>query len=1321
MSTNDTKPLRIKSKDGKTGSRKIWNPFQGDIESFVKGIGYVPEEEKKIGNKVEPQIGNAISGIPSVFARANMVTYALTSGATDGMTFGMNAFYSKIIDEWKGLIAAFVLETNSQNWDVKRVELVYSDGDGTFKDVKNIYEPKGAFGNSLFNRTPLWEDQNEIGVENRKARPFIDIIYFDGKVVGGTSPETLVFTSPSYKFSDRDSKEKVYLDEITGKFTNPIKNVGKLTPEDLNKLYAYVSRLGKKAKDFYAKYEKTEHLYLHPNIKEMLYQAFGDDKGWLKEIKQYANEHKIELDKNKKPEVSIFKLEPFKSVFNAVNAYYANFEGIIFTEDDTRPSECIEFKLEDLLLDPNNTEIARIAIDDASNLPINLLRDQKTGAYFTIPLSPLGLKIFQREGKLEELIGVKAGKNSSVLTIESKPNSSGKPTLDVTLHLRKDDGTDLPPWTVTYNIAFKAVDPYETNQLVVWPNFASSYWKKYYLYSEMPHDQPTGWQVYPILGNIKNEDNVVELIDKELAIKIGIKKILPEKDFEFVRIAQKDQKDQYNDELGKILIGNIKTLSNFKYEIYESNKPIRGIELRYSDKSAGYIFLKYTGDQSKNSQIQLIKDKKPEGCRVGVDFGSNNTCIAFDNGENTELLEFQNRRISFFTSDEDQNRNNSVLPADTFEMLFFQNDPIWSNKIKSTITLHDDSRLINDQKLSNLEPLFGELVKGGFTSYEKNVAVVDSTDELHLVHLNKIQDQKIRMVHSMKWKEKDAYHKIAFIKNLILQTYAELFAGITGKTFYPSEVLWAFPAAMSNSTVSGYSNDVWDKIINCNPLNEAEFPLIVANQFKQKKGSSKGITGNSGGGMTGGGMTGGGMTGGGMTGGGMTGGGMTGGGMTGGGMTGGGMSGGGQQNTSQGNSNFIPAVYPEEIVSENAWKFTEPTPIDKSYILTESQAVAKYALQEDSLITGVYKVGVDVGGSTSDILLLTKIRSGKNVLVKQNSIKIAAGMLANATKVVPGFDVFLKRYAESNKSYLGEIQAVKNININTAPYCFNLILDRLDDEQKLNQFYKEIAANCKPLFWINIYLTGLTTYYLGIVCKKVSNLSEIHKDSFDDIMQKVIIDFYGKGARIYDWFKAYNKDTAAEYLRTCFNRGFGSEVPYDRLEFNNFSKLLISNKAVKVEVAKGLANPRVDLTEFDSSKMIGEVSGEDGYVLRIPGQNEAVAYTSLMEINPSLIQRLGSELKPSFTQGNAYPRFTDFMNIFYDYACNYLDFKFDGNEMLNAINKMNILQEVENDVDYQKAKKEMEKGREFDFVAPLLILEGQAFLKSYLLPKIKNS
>jgi hypothetical protein len=154
---------------------------------------------------------------------------------------------------------------------------------------------------------------------------------------------------------------------------------------------------------------------------------------------------------------------------------------------------------------------------------------------------------------------------------------------------------------------------------------------------------------------------------------------------------------------------------------------------------------------------------------------------------------------------------------------------------------------------------------------------------------------------------------------------------------------------------------------------------------------------------------------------------------------------------------------------------------------------------------------------------------------------------------------------------------------------------------------------------------------------------------------------------------------------------------------------------VKTEVAKGLAMKDFPIFEFASQT--NEVSGEDGYLLRIPGQQQPVPIGALMDINPSLIQRLGSELLPPQPGPNAYPRFVSFMNTFFDFASQTLDFKADGQEVMRAITSMNILNDLRNDEDYKDALK---KGKEFDFVAPLIILQGQAFMRSYLLPKIQR-
>ena len=74
------------------------------------------------------------------------------------------------------------------------------------------------------------------------------------------------------------------------------------------------------------------------------------------------------------------------------------------------------------------------------------------------------------------------------------------------------------------------------------------------------------------------------------------------------------------------------------------------------------------------------------------------------------------------------------------------------------------------------------------------------------------------------------------------------------------------------------------------------------------------------------------------------------------------------------------------------------------------------------------------------------------------------------------------------------------------------------------------------------------------------------------------------------------------------------------------------------------------------------------------------------------------------------------MNLFYDYATQTLDFPPVGQEIMQAVSNMNVLTELRNDEDYKEAM----KAPDFDFVAPLIILQGQAFLKSYLLPKIQK-
>ena len=446
-----------------------------------------------------------------------------------------------------------------------------------------------------------------------------------------------------------------------------------------------------------------------------------------------------------------------------------------------------------------------------------------------------------------------------------------------------------------------------------------------------------------------------------------------------------------------------------------------------------------------------------------------------------------------------------------------------------------------------------------------------------------------------------------------------------------------------------------------------------------------------------------------------------------GGMSGGmvgGMSGGmqGGMGNLGGSGRLIELELPEEIQMQISPNFTprtisQPKPVVASRAMTESQAVACFA-GTNNPGPGQFVLGFDVGGSTTDILAVTNV-GGSSTLVKQNSVKLAAGMLADATKLIPGFNSFLKDYSTR---HLGKIHGIENMTPNTTPFYFNLVLDRLDSNDKLDDFYRNIASSNKQLMWLNLYVTGLNIFYSGMVARKLYQQTEKNEALFFKKLEFIKIEFYGKGSRIFDWFKAIDPDTAFSYYTLCFAKGFGEQeannlfMPRRNFFISNFDNFTssINPDNVKTEVAKGLAMQDYPISEFDDD--MGEIFGEDGYLIRVPGQPQPISLNSLMDINPSMMQRLGSEIIPPSPGPNAYPRFVSFMNLFYDYATQTLDFPPAGQEIMQAISTMNILTELRNDEDYKEAM----KATDFDFVAPLIILQGQAFLKSYLLPKIQK-
>jgi hypothetical protein len=111
--------LVIKSKDTPPPKEFTWESIQ-NITNFTKNI----QTQSAGADGDLSKLSSVISGMPTVFARANMFRVAMESiSDPDQSSEGLMAFYGSLISEWKGLITCIAL--NPEKISVRRVELAY--------------------------------------------------------------------------------------------------------------------------------------------------------------------------------------------------------------------------------------------------------------------------------------------------------------------------------------------------------------------------------------------------------------------------------------------------------------------------------------------------------------------------------------------------------------------------------------------------------------------------------------------------------------------------------------------------------------------------------------------------------------------------------------------------------------------------------------------------------------------------------------------------------------------------------------------------------------------------------------------------------------------------------------------------------------------------------------------------------------------------------------------------------------------------------------------------------------------------------------------
>lgn len=516
----------------------------------------------------------------------------------------------------------------------------------------------------------------------------------------------------------------------------------------------------------------------------------------------------------------------------------------------------------------------------------------------------------------------------------------------------------------------------------------------------------------------------------------------------------------------------------------------------------------------------------------------------------------------------------------------------------------------------------------------------------------------VQLIHNMKWsdREEDKAHKQAFLASLLLHIYAELFV----KGFVPNVLRWSYPSAMGYNLMLQY-NQIWQSLEHVSPVVDAmgnTVSLSVSSVpglniemgesgFGVSESASSSIPDDGFGDDS----------------------------PFGGGDPFGGDPFGSEDvfSSSQAEMNSFSNTASAFDDSDNPFgsssakqtkieqkplvphrepfKF-EFKDIDTSKAMTEACAVANY-LSYNINSTNELTFCFDVGGSTTDISVICKDNVASKML-KQNSIRFAAQRISAATKSMESqFEKALTNVCHRNNlKLLGFNDGQKLYSAATAPYYFEQVVDQLDTKQ-LTEFYQILSTECRPLFCVDMYVTGLITYYAGqLAIKLIKEARQSDELSMfkENWRPKVKIIFAGKGSRIFEWLYTINKNVAQKYYMEMFCMGMGG-VETVTANLGGWPNIDIQTKQaneVKFEVSKGLAKTIASPLQI-SDKVI-EIVGENGFTLynSSTGKEEELNFDDSM--SSDFMESIGVCFKSPETLDKNKMCFYNFAGIFYKYV-----------------------------------------------------------------------
>jgi hypothetical protein len=746
----------IKSTEGaKSNPEGKWY-IHDQIKPFIQGIVAGDLDMAQVSSTL-------ISGVPTPWARAKLFWFAfdyLQRQDANITTSGLIDFYSVLRDEWKGLIALIALYPDRVGFS----EPIFMNS----KD--DLYEISGAFGRMLLDDVDIWTDQQK-KQHNPDELPYVQLLYYHGQLIGGTSPFSIVFPAVEYGNLKHATDINWYRN---GKFEDPMRCLDK---DKKQKLYLFLKNINSN----FAGYEENINI-ARPNNKLDVSGLKSLLRNWQSDIERKESN----LQKNGTVAKYSNLAMPFKALLDSHQKVYQLYTGE-FTFDRPADASLIKDELSDLqnILKEDKTIIGwfestdyRQPLSDAAvyYLQVNDINNNQK-KYFALPLSMEAVQMFGQ--KIDNLI---SGNNQNC-AITGSIRDGNKLIVDLSVEI---SGQQYKLNTKEYDIIW-ADDFNPGGKIIMWPDFISDNWNAYYLYSEYPIHNAQGIKFFPfykrgqdqriITANLNNGNQVVY-----------------------------SNSDAQMRQQAKLTITELVTypanLANMlKYEVIKSDCPVAGLEIRIENAGkseiAGYLIVRNPDTPFGNKQIKnLTTENYIDDAIVGIDFGSSNSCVHYTLKKGgVEPIEFINRRLALVGID-----SNSGATAEQDELLFFSNEIALNGQVKSWLHEHDGRYIVHNEDKE---------IAGGVAINEKNILVKEMTKI-------KIKTQAGILHYNMKWLSdvEGIRKKTAYLKALWLSICADLYAAHRK----PVELRWSYPGSMSPSDLRDYHNIYSGQLPDLTPI-----------------------------------------------------------------------------------------------------------------------------------------------------------------------------------------------------------------------------------------------------------------------------------------------------------------------------------------------------------------------------------------------------------------------------------------------------------------------------------------------------------------------